>query len=269
MSAIAGDTLPGETVTAGALIDQAVWSNAGRHITGHLNTPLSPAGGSPVNVDMLAYQALEETKRDGSRKVGERHLIRAFVALGRNDFHTIQLNPDLLVTTVEALELGPAFLAAEIEGRWHGLVDTNAVIHYRDLWSIDWRVETGQSRVTIWATTTLLDELDELAFEAGPRSRARRRARAFNSWLRPKLRESMQPAGFEMRPDTRLRVWVPPLAIRAPDGQHLDAAEALLDRGVPIHVVSNDQGLNARAIARDLDIFQLPETALLQDQEGE
>lgn len=58
MSAIAGDTLPGETVTAGALLDQAVWSNAGRHITGHLNTPLSPAGGSPVNVDMLAYQAL-------------------------------------------------------------------------------------------------------------------------------------------------------------------------------------------------------------------
>jgi hypothetical protein len=220
-----------------------------------------------VHVDALVFAAIEEARRNGARKVGERHLMTAFFAGGGADAHQFELNRDTLLNKIRELELGPSIASSEIEGRWHGLVDTNAVIHSRDLHAIDWRAETGQRNVTIWATTVLLDELDDLAFEAGPRSRARQRARVFNRWLRPHIREAMQSAGYDMRDGARLRLWVPPLSARPPDGQHLDAAEELADRGVPVHIVSNDNGMVARAIARDFDVHQLSEGALLEDDE--
>jgi hypothetical protein len=266
ISAIACDTMPGETVTGQALLDQSVWPSAPKFITGPLRG-IAPASTSPIHVDYLVFAAADEARRAGARKVGERHLMTAFWGLAGTDIHLIELNRDKLLDRIRELELGPG-MASEIEGRWHGLVDTNAVIHFKDLHSIDWRAETHQSQVTIWATTVLLDELDELAFEAGPRSKARQRARVFNRWLRPHIRDAMQPTGYDMREGVKLRLWVPPLSARPPDGQHLDAAEGLADRGVPVHVVSNDNGMIARAIARDLDAFQLSEGALLDDNDG-
>ncbi len=263
VSAIAADTLPGETVTGDALLDGTIWPGANQFITGPLRTTTSPTGSSPVNVDVLVNGAIDHAQHDHARRVGERHLLAALWDLGASELHIIPR--DRLFTRVREEELGPAIAASEIEGRWHGLVDTNAVIHFRDLHAIDWRAETGERSVTIWATTVLLDELDELAFEAGARSTARRRARVFSRWLRPHVREAMQPTGYEMREGTRLRLWVPPLSSQPPDGQHLDAAEDLLDRGVPIHVVTNDNGMLARAVARDLDVFELSLASLLEE----
>jgi hypothetical protein len=40
-----------------------------------------------------------------------------------------------------------------------------------------------------------------------------------------------------------------------PDEQHLSAAEELLERGVPIKVVTGDYGMAARAIVRGLETF--------------
>src|SRR5439155_22268424 len=162
----------------------------------------------------------------------------AFMALGGASVHLLELNRDSLLHRIRALELGSPFAASEIEGRWHGLIDTNAVIHYQDLHAIDWQSETRQRALTIWATTVLLDELDELAFEAGARSRARQRARVFNRWLKPHIGDAMQPTGYEMRHQVRLRLWAPPSSPRSPDRQHLDAAEQLLDRRVPSQIVT-------------------------------
>jgi hypothetical protein len=267
ISAIAADTLPGETVTGQVLLDQSIWPGAARFITGPLRTTTSPTMPSPLNVDHLVFAAAEEARRDGARKVGERHLMAAIWSLAGSDLQRIELHRDTVLNRIRELELGPPIASSEIQERWHGLVDTNVVIHSKDLHAIDWRAETRQRNVTIWATTVLLDELDELAFAAGHRSRARQRARVFNRWLRLHIRDAMQATGYEMRDGVKLRLWVPPLSARPPDGQHLDAAEELADRGLPIHVVSNDNGMIARAIARDLDVFQLTEGSLLDDQD--
>jgi hypothetical protein len=268
ISAIAGDTLPGDTVTGQALLDASIWPGAQRLITGRLRTDLSTTSANPIHVDGLVVAAIEDARADSARKVGERHVMTALWRLGAGDMHHLELNRDRLLEKVRELELGAPFDPGQINGRWHGLVDTNAVIHFKDLHAIDWRAETGQPAVTIWGTTVLLDELDDLAFEAGPRSRARQRARVLNRWLKPHIREAMEPTGYEMRDRVRLRLWVPPVSARPPDGQHLDAAEELLDRGVPIHVVTNDNGMIARAIARELDVLQLSEGALVEDTEG-
>ncbi len=268
ISALAADTMPGETVTGAVLLDQSFWADGPRFITGHLPTALSPVTGSPVNVDTLAFEAIEEATRERARKVGERHVLSALWKFTAASMPP-GLNRDRLLARVRELELGSPFAPAEVSGRWHGLVDANAVIHYKDLHAIDWLQEAASPRVTVWLTSVLLDELDDLAFEAGPRSRARQRARVLNRWLRPNIQAALQPAGFEMRRAVTLRVWVPPLSAQPPDGQHLDAADELLDRGVPIHVVTNDNGMIARALVRGLEVLQLSPAALVDDGDSE
>jgi len=266
LSAILADTLPGETVAGRALLDQSIWPGAPKFVTGTLATSISAISNTQVHAEVLVVRSIEEAEREHARKVGERHVITALCAFVGQDMGRIELNADRFMARVRELELGPEFTTQELAG-WHGLVDTNAVVHFKDLWTIDWRRETHESLVTVWVTTVLLDELDELAFEAGSRSKARRRARTFNRWLRPKIEQAMQPAGLELRQGARLRVWEPPLSARSPDGQHLDAVEALLDRGVPVHVISNDNGLVARAVARGLQVHSLSEEALVPDEE--
>src|SRR5438477_5004248 len=114
ISAIAGDTLPGETVTGQALLDPSVWPSGPKFITGPLRTPTSATSPSPVNVDTLVFAASEEARNDKSRKLGERHLMTAFMALGGASVHLLELNRDSLLHRIRALELGSPFAASEI-----------------------------------------------------------------------------------------------------------------------------------------------------------
>jgi hypothetical protein len=257
-SAVAADTLPGETVIGRVLRDSAVWPQGRVMISGRSANYIESPSGTVANLEQLAFLAEDAALREGARRVGERHVAVAMVDSFRAGMGAFQLRPDSLLTKVRALELGPAFLPEEIEARWHGLTDANTVAHHKEIRNIDWQAETRSTKVTVWATTSLLDELDQLAYDYR-RSPAAGRVRVFNRWLRPLLSQAMEPGGYRLPggSDTRLRVWVSPPMGGAPDGRLLDAAEELLDRGVPIRVVTADNGMAARAIARQIEVFEL------------
>jgi hypothetical protein len=257
-SAIAADTLPGETVIGRVLRDPAVWPQSRVMISGRRAHYSESPSGTVANLAQLSFLAEDAASREGARKVGERHVAVAMVDAFRAGMGAFQLSPDPLLTEVRALELGPAFLPEEIEGRWHGLMDANTVAQHKEIRNIDWQAETMSAKVTVWATTSLLDELDQLAYDYR-RSPGAGRVRVFNRWLRPPLSQAMEAGGYRFPggSDTRLRVWVSPPTAGAPDGRLLDAAEELLDRGVSIRVVTGDNGIAARAIARQIEVFEL------------
>jgi hypothetical protein len=60
-------------------------------------------------------------------------------------------------------------------------------------------------------------------------------------------------------------VWVPPEAAGPPDEQHLSAAEELLERGVPIKVITGDNGMATRAISRGLKVFEPTDDFQIQE----
>lgn len=267
LSALAADTLPGETMIGRALRDASVWPAAPRVVEGRLSGPPTSSPGRSVPVDKLEFAAEEAARRDRAARVGERHLIEALLSGVGPDLTRIKLEPARLVAEVRLLELGPPFLPAEIEGRWHGLLDANIVAHGREVRYVDWQKATGSLRVTVWLTTALLDELDRLAYD-GSESSGPRRVRVFNRWLRPLLHEALTPGGHALPgiADTRLRVWVAPPTTGSPADQHLSAADELLERDVPIKVITCDNGLAARAIARGLETFD-PSDHLLTEPE--
>lgn len=181
----------------------------------------------------------------------------------------VELTANSVKEAVKQLELGPPFLPAEIQGRWHGLVDANVVAHGKEIRNVNWQKATGSSRVTVWATTVLLDELDRLAYDQRS-SPSADRVRVFNRWLRPLLQDTLAPGGYALpgAADTRLRVWVAPVVLGPPDERHLGAAEELLERGVPIKVITGDNGMAARAMSRGLDTFDPTNDILLTPGQG-
>ena len=69
-----------------------------------------------------------------------------------------------------------------------------------------------------------------------------------------------------MRPSVALRAWSPySRAAAALDAHHLEVAEALLDRDVPIHMVTADTGQQLRAPLRGIKVFDLPDRCLLRE----
>src|SRR5207245_10113796 len=99
--------------------------------------------------------------KERARRVGERHIAMALAERGQTAFNNSGLLVDRLVEKVRELELSPGFQRAEIDRRWHGLIDTSIAIEYRDLHSIDWLKETGADAATIWISPVMLDELAE------------------------------------------------------------------------------------------------------------
>jgi hypothetical protein len=49
----------------------------------------------------------------------------------------------------------------------------------------------------------------------------------------------------------------------APDSRHLEAALALLDRQVPVKLITGDNGQRLRALAHGIEVFDLHERWLL------
>jgi hypothetical protein len=269
LSALAADTLPGETVIGRALRDLNVWPAAPRMVEGRLGGPPASPSGRSVAVDQLEFAVEEVARREGAIKVGERHLIQALLSIVGPDTNRIELDPARLINEVRLLELGTPFLPSEIQGRWHGLVDANVVAQGKEVRNVNWQKATGSSRVTVWATTVLLDELDRLAYDQR-RSPSADRVRVFNRWLRPLLQDTLAPGGYALpgAADTRLRVWVAPVVLGPPDERHLGAAEELLERGVPIKVITGDNGMAARAMSRGLDTFDPTDDILLTPGQG-
>ncbi len=256
--ALMGDTLPSSAIRA-ALHDRNVWANPQDAIQGraHLDMNGFSIYDFPTEVERCA-------EKEKARRVGERHVALALAASGQTAFNPFGLRIDNLVEKVRMLELGPGFQPSDIEGRWHGLIDTSIAIQYQDIHNIDWLAETSTKAVTIWISPVLLDELDEMKFYSR-RKRAKGRAEAFTRWVFPLLAKAVTPDGAPMpsRPGVVLRAWEPSLRQSVPDSRHLEAASALIDRQVPAKFITGDTGQKLRALARGLETFDLDKRWLL------
>jgi PIN domain-containing protein len=251
---IALDTTPGRSALGSALRDSRVWPNSSNVLYGQVDLRT----GVGTTMFGFQYRVEEMAEREHARRVGERHVAAAFVEMGDNAFGQFGLQPKRLLDAVTLLELGPAFQPVEIEGRWHGLIDTSIAIEYRDIQDIDWLAETGAKQATIWISPVLLDELDDMKFHSR-NERVRHRADAFTRWINPLLDGAVKSGGAPMpkRAGVALRAWAPTLGLVAPDSRHLEAAYALLDRRVPIKLVTGDSGQRLRALAHGIGVFDL------------
>jgi hypothetical protein len=204
-------------------------------------------------------------QKEGVRRVTERHVAMALASYGQQAFSAFGLQPDKLVERVRLLELGEGFQPSEIVGRWHGLIDTSIAIEYKDIHNIDWLSETKCQAVTIWISHVLLDELDDMKFHSR-NERVKTRAQVFTRWVRPLIAKAITPGGAPMpgRPGVVLRAWAPTLSESAPDSRHLEVALALIDRQVPIYLITGDSGQELRALAHGIEVFDLGDSYLFQ-----
>ncbi len=262
--ALAQNTLPGRSLLGRVLRDQKVWPT----FQGILQQAADPT--SPIHLTkhgfflgQLEVEAEDAARSERSRRVAERHVAAALEMRGQTTYSNLGLQISRVVAAVRELELGPSFQPQEINGRWHGLIDTSIVVEYKDLWSIDWTQETKSAGVTLWLSSVLLRELDEQKyFHRNPRVMSR--ARSFSRWLEPKLAAAIQPGGVEIRPGVVARAWAPVVEVVTPDSGHLEVAFALVDRSVHVHLVTGDLEQRLRAITYGIDVFGLPESCLLE-----
>jgi hypothetical protein len=101
--------------------------------------------------------------------------------------------------------------------------------------------------------------------------RVRNRAQTFTRWVNPVLPTALTPGGAPMpgRKNVVVRAWAPTLKEVAPDSRHLEAAIALLDRQVPVKLITGDSGQRLRALASGIEVFDLDESLLLPTEEAE
>lgn len=255
-------SLPGSALRA-ALHDRQVWPAPENVIQGRVTETSGFMGYD------LPSRAEEAALKERARRVGERHIAMALAASGQGAFNSSGLLVDKLVEKVRFLELGPGFTPQEIDGRWHGLIDTSIALRYVNLSDIDWVAETGSKQVTIWISPVLLDELDGAQFNSR-NERIKNRAHAWTRWIGPLLRSAVTPGGASIpnRPGVVLRAWAPALEETTPDSRHLEAAYALLDRQVPINLITGDSGQKLRALAHNVDVFDLGDKWLLPPEKA-
>lgn len=256
-------TSPGSALRA-ALRDRSVWPNPENVIHGRVQET------SGFMIYDLPPSAELAAEKEHARRVSERHIAMALAERGQSAFNSSGLQVARLVDKVRELELGPGFQPSEIEGRWHGLIDTSIAIQYQNLPQIDWLGETGHAKVTIWISTVLLDELDDMKFSSR-NTRVRNRAQAFTRWVNPLITQAITPGGAPMpsRSNVVLRAWAPSLERVAPDSRHLEAAYALLDRQVPVKLITGDSGQRLRALANHVEVFDLDQKWLLPTEESQ
>jgi hypothetical protein len=231
----------GTAITSGLLRDYAYGLDPAR-TSRERNNSVGPG----VGVTGLELEIESAARLENCRTVGERHVIDVVIARLQGSGSPYLVQGDRLREAVREIELGHGFAPGELEGRWHGLLDTSVIIQGRDIDSIDWHEETHSREVVLWAGLSLLNELDLLGYTSRI-DRVRNRVRLFVRWLTPRLDEGTRPPGHLLRPGTYLRVWGETALVGARDTDHLETALALRERGVAVELISFDLGMLGRA----------------------
>lgn len=247
---IVRDTPPGVSAIAQALRNPRIWQNR-TQVANHYANRTGYSGGAGIEEVGTEAEAERLARAEGAWEVGERHVL---AAIPKNWFLDVGVQFDLLSWAVHIAELGPATLG-QIAGSWHGLVDSNVILQFRDLAEIDWLQETGSKAVTLWIGVSLLDELEHLKYESGSR-RARERAARFTREIGRHLDELITPQGKQIRSSVQLRLWSAPGVTGMRDDDHLQTARSLRMRSVPIVVVTADVGVQARARLAGFEILE-------------
>ncbi len=262
VSALALDTLPNQSLVGRVLRNPAIWTPSDHLGTTMRATPFRED--STDNFTTFTFAVERIAREEGARTVGERHIAKRLVEIGQSRFGFLGLDPQRVYEEVRRLELGPEFSEAELAG-WHGLIDTSIVLQSKDPFSkVNWRLVSltaKPGRVTLWLSTALLHELDAIPLYHRSDD-VRIRARDFSRWLGTKLKRPEDVQEIQLGDCVRIRIWSAPLSGAPPDTQHIEAALSLLDRGVPLVVVTHDNHMKVRALAEGLAIVDLPEDQL-------
>ena len=263
LSALTLDTLPNQSLIGRVLRDPTIWV-AFNNINA-IKRQVALQTDSTDNFSGFAFAVERIAREDGSHSVGERHIAKRLVEIGQNNrFGFMSLNPQRVYEEVRRLEVGLDLSEDELRG-WNGLIDTNIILKSdKKFWEIDWRKATGvgidwpYNIITIWLSTVLLHELDAIpTYHRDPE--IKRKAAAFTAWLNSKLRTPQDVDLLMLDVRVRVKFWRQPVTDAQADSQHLEAARALRDRGVPIKVVTLDSEMRVRALAEGFQIFDLLE----------
>jgi len=253
--ALACDIVPGESLIGTAMSNPEIWGDIYRALIDRQQNGPDHTGSASLAAYGFGLEAEKKARADGVRRVGERQVLAALTP----QLAALAIRTDLVRDYVEGAELGPGFAPADIAGQWHGLLETSVVIEYRDVREIDWRQEIGATKVTLWVPASVLNELDHLAAR-GDSERVRDKANKFISGVlkADRLDKALSSDGLPIRDQgtVRLRVWAPVTMGGRYDSDHLDAAFALQERGVPVVLITADTGLTARAKTGGITTFR-------------
>jgi hypothetical protein len=261
VAALARWPLPGESIIANGLRRADIWPDASRVIESHNTESTAYPLGDGIYFFQLESAAEQKAREQQARIVGERHVLAA-IPTARWTMYNIRL--DKLWAYVQRAELGAGFDPALIRDRWHGLVETSVIVQYDHIRTIPWldqlhtRSQSIEIRkITLWVSGSVLNEIHLLTY-SGDSERVRRKAREFGKWVSDNLTAMLSDEGLSLQGNgaVRMRVWAPTSMAGLRDTDHLDAALALRDRGVPIHMVTADIGLAGRSRAIGVLTFQ-------------
>jgi hypothetical protein len=263
VSALTLDILPNQSLIGRVLRDTSIWL-AFNNVTA-TKRQVPEQLDSTDNFSGFAFAVERIAREDGSRTVGERHIAKRLVEVGQNRFGFMSLDPQRVYEEVRRLEIGLDLSDEELKG-WHGLIDTNIILKSdKKFWEVDWRKATGvglnrpYNLITIWLSTVLLHELDAIpTYHRDPE--IKRKAATFTRWLNSKLGSPEDVDLLLLAERVRIKFWRQPVSDAAADSQHLEAARALRDRGVPIKLVTHDSEMRVRALAEGFQIFDLLES---------
>lgn len=253
--ALACDILPGESLISAAISDPQVWGGIHQALIDRQQNGPDRAGSASIAAFGFGLQVEDIARREGVRRVGERHVLAALAT----QLAALAIRADVIREQVEGAEVGPGFKREEIEGQWHGLLETSVIIEYTDIREIEWRHEVGAKKVTLWVPASALNELDQLGSH-GDSERVRDKAHRFTVGVLggEQLDQALGSEGLAIRDKgtVRLRVWAPTTMAGRFDTDHLEAAFELRDRGLPIVLITGDIGLTARAKTGGIATFR-------------
>jgi hypothetical protein len=263
VASLARQPLPGESLIADGLRQPTIWSNAVTVIESDAeNSQRYPPGSVGHIIYHIESAAADLARREGAHIVGERHLLRV---LQPEQLWTMYgIDVPKLTELVNLGELGAGFDAESITDRWHGMVETSIIIQYDHIRSIPWLEELHRHnrhrdvrKATLWITGSVLNEVHFLSY-SGDTNRVRTRAREFGKYVSENLDAMLSATGLALPSEgaVRLRLWAPSGMGGLRDTDHIEAAMALGDRGVRVHIITADIGLTGRARAARLMTFQ-------------
>jgi PIN domain len=254
--------VPGSTYVRHALLDLLTQSGAW-----YLLESETGALDGPAYRPLVLEQIIEDYARnEGSRTVGERHVTALFREAWSAQLAEIGIDAEALDEHVRNMELGPVAFREVVASCWHGLLDANILIQGKDIDHIHWDKETSQKRVLLWISSTLLDELDRIKF--GHQSkRVRKRVTHFGRWIAPQMESAVNGPGILIRSGVALRVWTAGRATDGHDTDHLISALNMRDHGIPVVMVTQDLGLQARSIAAGVPVLALSEESMLPPEQ--
>lgn len=189
------------------------------------------------------------------------------IAIGPGVFHDELESQQLILQDV--IDVFSGFLALAGRDGEILVLDTNTIMHHRQLDEVTWQSEVQAEQVRLMIPLLVLDELDAKTYASSKQlaGRAEKRLRLLDRHL-----ERAVTGASEVRDGVTLEI----LADPADHHRKTDADDEILNRaefvqqicGSRVRVVSGDRGMRVRGISRQIPVHALSPKWRLSLEEG-